>query len=174
MVSRILTAMGHSVYDCDSRARAIIDSDSTLLQDIARHVTPGAIAADGTYDRAATAAAVFAGPEKLKALNTLVHSAVIRDFNRWAAIHSGHIFVETAILRSSGLWQHVDNEWHITAPDALRIERVMARNSTTADAVSARIAAQQAETPWHHRPVPCVIMVNDGRRPLLPQILQNL
>lgn len=54
VVSKILTAMGYPVYDCDSRARVIMDSDDDIKQAIADGIDPACIK-DGEIDRQALA-----------------------------------------------------------------------------------------------------------------------
>ena len=78
-------------------------------------------------------------------------------------------FVETALLRTAALDRLVDSVWHVTAPDEVRINRVMARNNFTAQQVKDRMAAQVAEdevAPGEH------VIVNDNLNALLPQISQ--
>ena len=68
----------------------------------------------------------------------------------------------------------MDEEWRVTAPEQIRIERVMRRNSMTADQVKARIASQQSDENPISQPVPQTLIVNDNSTPLLPQIVEAL
>ena len=171
VVCRILCAMGHPVYDTDTEARRIMDSDPAIARLIAERISPGCIKADGSIHRPTLASIVFADAEKLETLNSIVHEAVRRDLASWVERHSegGTVFVETAILYQSGLDRMVDEVWEVTAPAETRIERVMARNSLTRDEVKARIRSQQlpADTILHPRTLE---ITNDNLTPLLPQI----
>lgn len=177
MVCNILRMLRYDVYDCDSRARDIIDQDPQLRQRIANAIGRVALNSDGTYNRPAVSAIVFADPEKLSALNALVHEAVRNDINDWVSNHSANnpekrLFVETAIPYQSGLHLMVDEIWEVTAPTDLRVLRVMARNNLTADQVRARINSQSCPVPAQLPPIH--IIHNDNSHHLVPQVLELL
>ncbi len=171
VVSRVVASMGFPVYDCDSRARRLQDSDPEMRRRIAEEVTPEALNPDGTLNRAALGQCVFANPDKLLRLNEIVHGAVAADLRAEIARFRGPLFfVETAILYESGFDRLVDAIWEVTAPEELRISRVMARNGLSAAEVKARIDAQRPAgvNPSHY------LIINDGETPVLPQILYEL
>lgn len=174
VVSRILRSMGYPVYDCDSRARYLQDADPEMRRRIASEITSDALNADGSLNRQALARCVFADADKLSALNRIVHAAVAEDLVAQIEAETIRgaelIFVETAILYESGFDRFVDEIWEVSAPEELRVARVMARNNISAEEVRARIAAQApaAVNSNHH------IIINDGETPLLPQILDEL
>lgn len=166
VVCHALTALGWPVYDCDSEARRLMESDSDMKQRIAEEVTPDALNADGTLCRKAIADAAFANPEKLAALNSIVHGAVRRHFLAWASRQkSKFIFVETAIAYESGFNSLVDEIWEVTAPVSLRIRRVETRSKLSPTEIRQRIAAQQSAPRPNHR-----IIINDDLTPIIPQI----
>ncbi|MDE6222481.1 MAG: dephospho-CoA kinase [Muribaculaceae bacterium] len=170
VVSRVLAAMGFPVYDTDSAARSLMDADEDMRRRIAAEVTPSALNPDGSLNRPALAAVVFANPSALLKLNEIVHGAVRADFMRWVDSRSQEIlFVETAILYESGFDALVGEVWEVTAPDALRIERVIKRSGLTANEIQRRIDAQAACARPGHR-----LIVNDNVRPVIPQILNLL
>lgn len=171
VVCHILLSMGFPVYDCDSRARLLQDSDPAMRRRIAAEVTPDALNPDGSLNRAALGQCVFSDADKLLRLNRIVHGAVAADLKaEIARCRQPLFFVETAILYESGLDKVVDSIWEVTAPEELRISRVMARNGLSAEAVKARIAAQRpANSNLSH-----YIILNDGETPVLPQILDEL
>lgn len=171
VVSRILRVLGYPVYDCDSRAKALMDADVIIKQQIIHDIDRETIAADGTIDRRRLASIVFADAEKLAALNVIVHSAVRLDIQRWAeACGNSHAFVETAILFQSGLNETVTDEWRVSAPAEIRIERVMKRNSIARAEVEARMAAQAFSPSPEMRIPPLHEIINDGGHAVLPQI----
>ncbi len=172
VVSRILRIMGYEVYDSDSRAKALMDADELIKQRLASDIAREVIDDAGAIDRQLLSQIVFADAAMLARLNAIVHEAVRRDIMRWQEIVGDEVaFVETALLFQSGLNRIVDAEWRVDAPEALRIERVMLRNSLSREQVAARIASQ-AYTPAPGEPEPpCRMILNDGIEPLLPQIL---
>lgn len=174
MASRVLGAMGFDVYDCDSRAKEIMDRDVAIHHRIATEIDSTCVK-EGRIDRRRLSEIVFSDKDKLDILNAIVHGAVREDIIRWRDCHHRHrvIFVETAILYESGLDRMVDAVWEITAPEELRITRVGRRSGLDRDAIRARIAAQAATVVRNPHP-DTIQLVNDGVTPLLPQIECNL
>ncbi len=174
VVSHILTVMGYPVYDCDSRAKALMDKSVLIKSRIASKVSDTAINPDGTIDRIKLAQVVFADRDKLNALNEIVHGAVREDILDWAESCCQDVcWIESAIIYESGIDRMVDEVWSVEAPEELRIERVMSRNAMSKEAILARIKSQAplADRKEHHF---THILVNDGVRALLPQMLQLL
>lgn len=169
VVCRILTAMGFAVYDCDSRAKRLMDESVAIKRAISVDIHPDAVK-DGCIDRQVLAGIVFADKHKLQTLNNIVHAAVRDDIARWIAGHQSDeaVFVETAILYQSGLDRMVDEVWEVVAPVDVRVARVMARNSMSEADVRARIASQAFEPAQPHSRVRTIN--NDGRESLLLQL----
>lgn len=171
VVCHILSAMGRDVYDCDSRAKNLMDNSREIKERIARDIDAASIMPDGTIDRNRLADVVFADKRLLDRLNGIVHSAVADDIRQWAKDNSDRpmLFVETALLYQSGLDRMVDEVWEVTAPHETRVDRVVRRNNSDREHVEARIAAQDSFVPeCRHGSV--YEIVNDGQTPLLPQI----
>lgn len=171
IVSRILTAMGYPVYDCDSRARIIMDNDDNIKQAISASIAPTCIK-NGQIDRLALASAVFTSPDNLEKLNHIVHGAVRKHLISWHTVEHRTepvCFVETAILYQSQLDRMVDEVWQVDAPLELRVERVMKRNSLSREEVLTRINSQDSYVPETIHPT-IYHIDNDGDTPVLPQI----
>lgn len=172
VVCKMLSALGHPVYDCDSQAKAIMDNSTEIKRRIATEIAAEAIAGD-TIRRDILASVVFNDPAKLQALNEIVHGHVREHIGRMAS-QTPHpvLFVETAILYESRLDEMVSQVWDVTAPVATRVNRIVARNSCTPGQALERINAQNLnpERPHHtiHR------IINDDVTPVLPQVLRLL
>ena len=176
VVSRILSAMGGAVYDCDSRAKQLMDNSDAIKNAIATRISPAAIRPDQTIDRQRLAEIVFSDSAMLKTLNGIVHSAVKDDILSLASGMSADstLFVETAIPHESGIDILADEIWLVTAPEKVRVERVMARSGMTSDQVLARIRSQQNEEAALRANPKTVEIVNDGEEAMLPQIVKLL
>lgn len=172
VVSKILTAMGYPVYDCDSRAKGLMDNDSHIKSRIKAEICGNAVRNDGVIDRGILSAVVFDDRDKLNKLNEIVHTAVKADIRSWAEAQSGSAWVESAIIYESGIAGMVDEVWEVTAPEELRVIRVMNRNSMTAEQVKQRIDAQSIPILNPHERVYTIL--NDDVQPILPQILTLL
>lgn len=173
VISDILRAMGHKVYDCDTRAKALMDTDESIKDDLINLISIDAVRSDRTIDRKLLSEIVFNDPDALSRLNSIVHKAVRADLRRWRDTSSNKtVWVETAILYASRLDREVDEVWEVTAPTELRVQRVMKRNSMSREQVLARISSQSTTAAQLH-PLTKTI-VNDGVEPVLPQILSLL
>lgn len=172
VVQSILKALGHEVYDCDLRAKMLMDSDIRILNAIGERVCPEAVIGS-SLDRKTLAERVFNDKGALAVLNEIVHKEVVRDFREWSATRVP-AFVETAILCTSGLDREVDEIWEVTAPEAVRVERVKKRNpELTESQILSRIEAQRGEQEVLSG-VPTKKISNDGLTPILPRIEELL
>ena len=141
-VCRLFAQKGIAVYDSDAAAKRLMQEDGALRRQLAGRFGEGTFR-DGVLDRAYLAGIVFADPQALADLNTLVHPVVMRDFDAWAARQEGsYVILESAILFEAGLEGCVDKTVAVLAPRELRIERTCRRDGCGADQVVRRIAAQ--------------------------------
>lgn len=169
VVSRILRIMGYDVYDSDSRARAIMDSDVDIQQKLTRTFGPKIFDTEGCLNRTRLGEIVFNDKVMLTRLNEIVHVAVLADIARWRMMSNDkHIFVETAILYQSGMDCMVSDVWEVVASEDIRIKRIMARNNLSAEQARARIESQRFKPERLH---PVVRFIdNSGAEALLPVI----
>ena len=141
-VAAFFRKLGIPVYDSDSRARELMHDDVDLRHAIAQLL--GKKAYKGAdLDRKWIASRVFSNPELLQALNELVHPAVRRDFVRWTLQQQApYVMQEAAILMENGAYRNLDKTILVTAPKALRIDRVVNRDEISANQVRERMKRQ--------------------------------
>lgn len=171
IVSLILKEMGYEVYDCDWKAKYLMDNSPTI-KDCLKSTFGNDIIIDGTINRVKLANIVFNNKEKLVKLNNIVHSSVKEDLISWKLenSHNKLLFVETAILYQSGLDSIVDEVWEVNAPLEIRIERVMKRNNISRQDVLSRIESQKYEILAQAD----YIITNDDKVAILPQLVTIL
>ncbi len=139
---RLFQARGVAVYDTDAAAKRLMVEQPALREAIIRQFGAESYLED-TLNRSYLAQRVFSDPEQRVQLNSLVHPAVIADFEQWAAAQTGeYVILESAILFEAGLDKHVDRTVAVLAPERLRIERTMQRDKTSEEQVRSRMAAQ--------------------------------
>ena len=172
VVSRIVRCNGFPVYDCDFEAGRLMQSDSALKERLSAVLGGKAYNACGELDRKYVASRIFGDSELRKDVNRLVHSAVREDFRRFAEARKGKVFVESAILFSSGLASLCDKVWVVEAPKETRVVRVMSRNGCDRDDVESRMSAQSTE--FAKVPSDALFLDNGGEVPLLQKILRLL
>lgn len=144
-VCGMLRERGVAVYDCDARAKELMRSDAAIAQEIVARFGAESFA-NGELNRAYLAQRVFNSEEELAALNAIVHPRVMSDFEAWAANAEGEYCVlESAILYESGFDAKVDIVVAVTAPEELRIERVMQRDGVSQEQVVERMRNQLSD-----------------------------
>lgn len=149
VVSRILRLQGDPVYDCDYEARRLMEEPGGELRErLAARLGADIYREDGTLDRNRMAAEIFGDREAREFVNSLVHACVRADFGRrveeWRRQGAETVYVESAILASSGLAEACSAVLIVDAPEEERVARAIGRGMTPEDA-RARIAAQQRE-----------------------------
>ena len=142
--ARLFSSLGVPVYVADDRAKSLMVSSTELISQITAAFGAECYT-DGNLNRSYLAAQVFSDNAKLKLLNSIVHPAVCRDFVRWAECQSGdYVVVESAILFESGLDRVVDISVAVLVDSNVALERAMARDGASREAIEARMAVQMA------------------------------
>ena len=173
LVGEVLQRMGFPLYSSDIRAKQLVESDLELRQRIVALLGAEAYTSQGCYNKPYVAQRVFANPNLLQQLNALIHPVVAIDFVQWASARPVRlVFLESAILFESHFDQMVDAVVAITAPDEVRIQRVMRRDGAVRQQVEQRMSAQMP-TNEHCQRANFVIQ-NDGEHLLIPQIISVL
>ena len=146
VVSRILRLNGYAVYDCDLEARRLMENDMSLRKSLSHIAGSDIYDAAGNLDRSVMSTRIFGDENLRRKVNAYVHDAVRCDIVLRKERSGGNLmFVESAIPVTSGLDRMCDMIWLVEAPVSLRIERVMARNAMSRDAVLSRIESQKGE-----------------------------
>jgi dephospho-CoA kinase len=169
-VARIFKLLDIPVYNSDEQARILTDSDPDIQAVILKQFGADVFTPDGKLNRAALANIVFNNPVALQSLNAIIHPAVAQDFEKWCSLqNAAFIIKEAAIIFEHQLEKHLDGVIVVEAPDVLRIQRVMKRNSITEAEVRARMQQQFPQenlvrmADW--------VIHNDEKQLLIPQVL---
>lgn len=169
VVSSILCVMGYEVYDCDSEAKRLMNSSQDIKRDLVENFGEQSVLADGTINSAYVGSVVFGNESALKKLNSIVHPRVKEDVVKHIESTSRQVmFVETAILLKSNLLDLIDDAWVVEAPESVRVDRVMKRNSMCEEDVRKRIKAQEGQD--YNSLKSYRTIVNDGETPILAQV----
>jgi len=143
-VARLLAERGAIVLDADYAARAVVESGTEALAEIALTFGPEVLRTDGSLDRAALAKVVFADEERRKQLNAIVHPRVrVWMAERADAAPDGSIVVQDIpLLVEGGLSTFFAYIVVVDADDETRIKRLIGDRGMTEEEARARIAAQ--------------------------------
>lgn len=169
-VCKIFEFLGVPVFYADARAKVLAREDAELRSRIIESFGKEAYAGE-EYNKAYIASRVFSHPDELARLNAIIHPAVMKDWELFCRNHADRPYVikEAAIMLESGGRDTVDKVILVSAPEELRIQRVMLRDKTGRDQILARMAAQMPEL--EKRKLADYIIENDGKTPLITQVL---
>lgn len=168
VVCKILSALGYPIYDCDTRAKQLMDTDVTIKEKLKELISPSSVNDNGDIDRKEISKIVFSDSSKLEILNSIVHGEVRNDIYQWTRNTKGLSFIETAIVYQSGIDKIVDEIWEVTAPVDIRVQRVCLRNHLSPEEVSKRIESQTISIKNPHPRTR--IIINDNLASVLKQI----
>jgi dephospho-CoA kinase len=160
-VAALLAARGAVVVDADRIAREVVEPGTPGLAAVVGAFGPGVLAEDGSLDRAALAAIVFADPEARARLDGIVHPLVrarAREVIAQAApdavvVQDVPLLVETGQAGAHDLVLVVETDLET------RVARLLQRGLSEDDA-RARIAAQATDE--QRRAVADVVLDNSG------------
>jgi dephospho-CoA kinase len=171
-VSQFFELLGIPVFYADYHAKNVMITDAELVAGIKTAFGNEAYLTDGSLNRKYIAGIVFNNDHQLQKLNALVHPAVFRAFDSWAAlqIHAPYVLKEAAILFESGSYRDCDYTIVVTAPAQIRIKRVMQRDGVTQAEAESREARQM---PQHEKEKLASFTINnDNSELVIPQILR--
>lgn len=138
-----LVELGAIGIDADLVYRELVGPGQPLLGKLAGHFGEHIIAPDGSLDRLALGKIVFRDPERLRELDALTHSSVIREIDRRVdAIDSGVVTIDAVKLIESGHADHCDQVWVVTVDTDVQVTRLMERNTLPAEEARRRVEAQ--------------------------------
>jgi dephospho-CoA kinase len=114
---------------------------------------------------------VFGNEAELEKLNGLVHPAVGKDWDSWAARQNApYVLKEAALLFEAGSYQTLDATIVVTAPKDVRINRTLMR-----DAHRSRVQVEDIiDRQWKESKkikLANYQLINDDKHLMLPQIL---
>lgn len=170
VVADRLASHGAVVVDADVLARRVVEPGQPALEDIVRDFGAGMLTADGTLDRAALGAIIFADPERRNQLNrithprirdlatTLIREAADRDPNA-VIVHDVPLLAETA-----GSWPHdYDLIVVVDASAETRVSRLMELRGLTREEAFHRVNAQATDA--ERLAIADVVIDSDGDLP---------
>ena len=156
-----LAGYGAEVIDADRVVHELQRPGQPVWAAIREAFGAGVLAPDGTLDRRALGAIVFADPAALARLEALTHPAVREWIEaRVAASRAAAVVIDAIKLLESGLADGCDEVWVVTCPPEQQLARLMARNGFAEEEARRRIAAQPPQAEKVARAD--LVLTNDG------------
>lgn len=143
-VSALLASHGAVVIDYDLLAREVVEPGTPALAEIAERFGTGVIAEDGTLNRPALGAIVFADPQALRDLEGITHGAIkARAVEIEASVRDDQIVVhDNPLLVEMGAVSHMDVVIVVDVPEEVQIDRLVRLRGMSESDARARIATQ--------------------------------
>lgn len=168
-IAKVFISMGFPVYNSDTRAKELINSNIDVIDSIKQEFGDDIYSSEG-LDRKKMASIVFSDSDKLQKLNSIVHPAVGLDFDKWAnSQNTSFVLKEAAILFETGIYKSLDKTILVTCHKEERINRVMKRDSATKEAIEARMNSQWSEE--KKKELADYIIDNSGEEMVIPQVI---
>ena len=140
-----LAQRGALVLDCDAVYHELLRSDAPLRADLTA-AFGDVFAPEGGLDRQKLGRIVFSDAAALARLDEIVHTHLPRALaRRMAEGKSALIALDAIKLIESGLAALCDVTVAVTAPEEVRVARIMTRDGISEDYARARVAAQKSE-----------------------------
>lgn len=171
-VSRIFKVLNVPVFYADDEAKVLYES-AHVIQAVTKLLGNSVLNSEGKIDRKRMAALIFEDTEKLVQIQQLIHPLVKQRFEEWTESFQKEALYcirEAAILIESGSYKDCDKIIVVTAPEEIRIQRVMKRDNISEQEVKRRMAHQMQES--ERLKYADFIINNDGSHPLIRQVVQ--
>lgn len=169
-VCRLFEQLGIPVFYADTEAKRLYE-DAEVVKQVGQ-LLGTEVVDNGAVRLDKVAAKVFADPALRSALNQLLHPLVRRRFAEWKEKLPSTVpycLREAAILIEAGAHKDCDAVILVTAPEEVRIRRVMERDQVSYEAVQARIRAQWSDE--EKRKYARFVIVNDQQESLIHQVM---
>ncbi len=169
-VCEIFRVLGIPVFEADKVARNLMNENSVIRQNLVEWFG-NEIYSENQLNRKLLAELIFNNNSLLNKVNSLVHPIVREEFVKWKnSQNTVYSVYEAAILFESGFYKLMDYTVLITAPQQIRINRVMARDNLSQDQVLARINNQWTDD--EKRKLATTVIINDNKNLIIPQIIE--
>lgn len=170
VVCNIFMRLGGAVFPADVIARRLTDTHPELRKKLSNAFGQEIYAQD-KLNRKYFASLIFNDREKLLLANNIIHPYVFEKFREWVEEQKDVpvLLMESAILFETGAWKMFHKNILISSPREVRIMRVMKRDGLSREEILARMEHQSPEADL--LPKADFIIINDGIKPLLPQVL---
>ena len=142
-----LHRLGAQTIDADEIAREVVLPGRPAWQKLRQVFEPKFFQPDGTLNRRRVRKLVFAAPEKLRQLNTIVHPEVMREIQRRSRrmakmVPDTVLVVDVPLLFEVGAKQRFDQVVVVSLSENLQLERLMRRDGFSLEEAKLIIDAQ--------------------------------
>jgi dephospho-CoA kinase len=146
-VARRFSELEVPVIDADESSRSVVAPGQPGLGQVVAAFGAAVLTEDGELDRRALRRLVFADPLKRQKLESILHPLIRADMDRRAKEAIGpYLILAIPLLVEGGGRNRVDRILVVDVPEALQLERLVARDSVGTEDAQAILAAQANRT----------------------------
>lgn len=148
-VCEMLKKYGYAVIDADEIAALITEKGSPVLTQLSMAFGPGTLNEDGTPNRKVLAQRAFSDPSQTALLNSITHPEIVRLIMKkvngefWNGYEA--VLIDAPQLFESGLSDRCGFIVSVTAPEELRLSRIIKRDGIDEESARLRMSAQYDE-----------------------------
>ena len=144
-VAKRLVELGATEIDADLLAREVVAPGTEGLEAVARRFGEDLVNADGNLDRALLAQRAFSSEENRKALEAILHPLIQRLSRERISQAAGLVVYTIPLLVETDSTLPFDKIVTVSAPEDVRVERLVQSRGMTVTEAKARIAAQASD-----------------------------
>ncbi|MEU8302194.1 dephospho-CoA kinase [Actinomadura sp. NPDC048955] len=161
-VSKRLREHGAVVIDADRIAREVVEPGTPGLAAVVAEFGEDVLLPSGALDREKVGRIVFTDPDRLAALNAIVHPLVGERMQELmdAAPADAVVVYDVPLLAENGLAGMYDEVVVVDAPEEVQLDRLVARRGMTEEDARARMANQASRA--DRRAVATHVIDNSG------------
>jgi dephospho-CoA kinase len=170
-VCEIFKHLGIPVYHADIHARMLSDMDDDIRKSLTGLFGVDIYCESG-LNRKKLSGLIFSNRDLLQQVNEIIHPKVLNHYKKWLKDYQDkkYIIHEAAILFESGMNFLFDRIITVSAPEEIRISRIMKREDVDEEHVKNIIQNQWPES--RKKSISDFVIMNDDKRLILPQILK--
>jgi dephospho-CoA kinase len=126
-VSNFFSELKIPIYDSDSRAKFLMNNNKTIIKKVVESLGSQSYK-NGQTDKSYISKSIFKNSNNLKLLNSIIHPAVLKDFNNWLSLQtSRYVIYESALIFKNQYQNRFDSVILVLSSDENRITRLKKR-----------------------------------------------
>ena len=171
-VCQILEKMGYAIFYSDLEAKKLMVQNKELIQQIKTIIGEQAYL-DNELNKPIIRDFLFQNEVNKEKLNALTHPFVYQEFEKWTnTIQKEIVFNESALLFETDSYKRFNKTILVTAPEEIRIQRLIIRDCLNVEEIKKRFNAQLNDTIKIKKAD--YIIENDEKKLIIPQINKML
>ncbi len=170
IVAKIFELLGVEIFYADNEAKILLDAPE-VIQELKSVFGNKVKDNKDKIDRKKLAGIIFNDNVALKKVNKIIHPRVRQKYLSWLKHQKDMAYTihEAAIMFESGFDKMFDQIIFVSAPEELRIKRIMKRDNSDRQSAVNRIRNQASEKEKIKKSD--YVIINDDDNLIIPQIL---